>query len=240
MSHGMQRPGAAGAAARHPKGAPNSSGGRFAPSPHDENATALSPIAPTKVRPPRQATEFIERMIQSGYLSPGARGMDPREAIEQHAEASVMHFVQKVSWYEQAGLYMRADAEDLREGDRIDLEPLLREYSKEAPEGDAEPSISELATVIQHDDIMADGRRVTSIHTDQVHIRLPLGTQVEFMPAPDNANRCDDCGDEMDDAEEDYLCSYCAAEQRAEEAAILAEVSDDGDSASYRPSYPSR
>ncbi|MFC8798563.1 hypothetical protein ACFT2C_12590 [Promicromonospora sp. NPDC057138] len=231
MSHGMQRPGAARAAARHPKGAPNSSGGRFAPSPHDENATALSPIAPPKVRPSRQTTEFIERMVQTGYLSPGARAMDPREAIEQHAEASVMLFVQKVSWYEQAGLYMRADAEDIREGDRIDVEPLMREYSKDALEGDAKPSISELATVIQHDDIMVDGRRVTSIHTDQAHIQVPLGTQVEFMPAPDNANRCDDCGDEMDDAEEDYLCSFCAADQRAEEAAILAEASDDGDGA---------
>ncbi|MFC6511107.1 hypothetical protein ACFQBY_21880 [Promicromonospora citrea] len=89
--------------------------------------------------------------------------------------------------------------------------------------------MSELATVIQHDDIVVDGRRVTSIHTEQMHIEVPLGTQVEFMPAPDNANRCDECGDEMDDAEEDYLCSSCAAEQRAEEAVIPAEVSDDDD-----------
>lgn len=230
---------AAGAPARHPKGAPSSVGGRFAPSPHDENATALSPPAPAKVRPPKQATEFVDRMIQAGYLSPGARGMDPREVIEQHAEASVMLFVQKVSWYEQAGLYMRAGAEDIREGDRIDLEPLLREYSKDALEGDAEPSMPELATVVQHDGIMVDGRRVTSIHTDQAHIQVPLGTQVEFMPAPDNANRCDDCGDEMDDAEEDYLCSSCAAEQRAEKAAILAEASDDGDHGWNRSHHPS-
>ncbi|NNH54590.1 hypothetical protein HLB15_20390 [Promicromonospora citrea] len=52
--------------------------------------------------------------------------------IEQHAEASAMPFVQKASWYEQAGMYMRAGAEDIREGDRIDLEPLMREYSKDA------------------------------------------------------------------------------------------------------------
>lgn len=240
MNHGRQPSAAAGASARHPKGAPNSSGGRFAPSPHGESATALPPNAPTKVRSPRQATEFIERMIQAGFFAPGARGMDPREVIEQNADANGMPFVQKVSWYEQAGLYMQADAEDIREGDRIDLEPLLREYSKEDLDGDAEPSMSELATVIQHDDIMVDGRRMTSIYTDQVHIQVPLGTRVEFTPAPDNANRCDDCGDEMDDAEEDYQCSSCAAEQRAEEAAILTEVSDDRGGKRYRPRYPSR
>lgn len=219
---------AAGSAARRPKGAPNSSGGQFSPSRHDESATTLPVATPAAVRSPRQATEFIERKIQAGHLSPSARGMDPREVIEQNAEANGMPFAWKLSWYEQAGLYMQADAEDIREGDRIDLEPLLREYSKDALEGDAEPAMSELETVLQHDDIMVDGRRVTSIHTAQVHIEVPLGTQVEFMPAPDNANRCDSCGDEMDDAEEDYLCSYCAAEERLEEAAILAEVYDDG------------
>lgn len=65
------------------------------------------------------ASPGVERLIARGVLSPGARGMDPREAIDQHAEATGAPFAERVELLREVGLRPRFDVGDLLDGEKL-------------------------------------------------------------------------------------------------------------------------
>ncbi|GAB3161691.1 hypothetical protein GCM10027059_12510 [Myceligenerans halotolerans] len=137
--------------------------------------------------------------------------MNPRDVIEQHADATAAPYAEKVGWYQSAGLYLRGTVGDLVVEDRVDFEPLWREYSDVADDAHSlEPAESELATVLSvtGDDDSA-GHRLR-VRTDQGEVRVRPNDSVEYLPAEDCANRCDECGDELDHADDLPTCTGCA------------------------------
>ncbi len=90
--------------ARVPAGV--TTGGQFAVSARSESAVDL-------------AGPGIESLICRGVLSPGARGMNPREAIDQYAEATGAPFAERVDLLREVGLRPRFDVGDLLDGEKL-------------------------------------------------------------------------------------------------------------------------
>lgn len=77
-----------------------SAGGQFAASARSESAVELGGSG-------------IETLVRRGVLSPGARGMDPREAIDQYVESTGAPFVERVALLREVGLSPRFAIGDL-------------------------------------------------------------------------------------------------------------------------------
>lgn len=154
-----------------------SEGGQFANATRNEADVSL-------VTQPAQ--RHIELLIAAGRLSPAARGMDPREALEQMTEAEALTFSDSAAEFALAGLAMRAPAASLAVGDTLveaDGTHCEIEHVK----------VTSLDVELELD----DGRS------------LVLGTneQVDFTPGP---GRCAGCGSELDGAGWDGYCGECA------------------------------
>jgi len=151
---------------------------------------------------------FINSLVVSGVLSPAARDMDPREAVEQHAEANAMTFAEKASLFDQANVMFLGPVEGLVDGDMVDLKPLLIAHGTRDESYDADLMIAtcDLAVV---EDLHPTNDGLVMICTDQMNLAVPAGTQVEYRPT--QANRCAQCGADSTNGEGfDGMCGNCA------------------------------
>lgn len=83
-----------------------------------------APLAPAPTADERRGA-YIEQMIGAGELAPAARDMEPREAIEQWAQANAVSYSERVDKLAGAGLLPVTRADDIGPGEAIDLEPIL-------------------------------------------------------------------------------------------------------------------
>lgn len=159
----------------------------------------LDPADVLTADPAMRAVGHIETMIARGQLSPAARGMEPREAIEQWAEANVASLREQQAEYEQAGMYLRLTPDALVAGDAVDLEPIIREFGdSEVDEADLMAAECELAEVLEIED---DGALV--IHTTQGTWGVPRDFRVDMQLG---SGRCAKCGEPKP---EPGLCQEC-------------------------------
>ena len=151
---------------------------------------------------------FINSLVAAGVLSPGARDMDPRAAVEQHAEANVMTYAEKADLFDRANVMFVGTVEALVEADLVDLEPLLLAYGARDESFDADliTTLDELATV---EAVATNPDGSMTIYTDQMNLAVPAGAEVEYRPSM--ASRCCECGESSTGGDgSDGLCGNCA------------------------------
>lgn len=141
------------------------------------------------------AREHIELLIAAGRLAPGARGMDPREAIEQMAEVEGADYTDTTAELALAGLQRRGRAEHLVPGDRVLLEGRL--------------------VGVEH--VERSSFAVALLLDDGATLSLSYVDDVDFEPG---AGRCSACGNELEVAGRHgrWLCGPCADDAAADDA----------------------
>ena len=186
--------------ARQPAGTP--AGGEFTTSAHAESPTVLtSPAAAT-----------IERMIARGDLSPAARGMDPRDAIEQWAEANGAPWEDRVIALRAAGLNPVVRGDELQPGDLLQVGELTGRddvtltLDENAGAGVTAVAIAETkdrtSTTVTH--YVRDENYWRNVGT----LTVETNAELEIDPSPD---RCSSCGRDAGGGDgSDGRCGNCA------------------------------
>jgi len=151
-------------------------GGQFAPTSRTEAPVRLSAAA----------ARHVSALISSGRLSPAARDMDPREAIEQMSEAEALNLSERAEQLAQAGLPVRDRADTLLVGDVL----LGHDGTRREVE---DTTLTERTIELETD----DGDTLTFDRNEQVDFELGHG-------------RCTSCGQESDPDGWDGLCGSCA------------------------------
>ncbi|WP_156251017.1 hypothetical protein [Pseudactinotalea terrae] len=151
-------------------------GGQFAPTSRTE----------ASVRLPAAAAQHVSALITAGRLSPAGRGMDPREAIEQMAEAEALNISEKAHQLARAGLSVRDRADTLVVGDVL--------IGRDGTRREVEHTVLTERTVELETD---EGVTLTLDRDERVDFELGHG-------------RCSTCGEELDLGGWDGLCGSCA------------------------------
>lgn len=159
---------------------PRHGDGKFSHKPHLETSVTLN------VDQEAAAMIHVERLIAAGRLSPAARGMDPREAIDQMAAAEALDYSEHSAELAAAGLHRRGRPADLLPGDEVIL------------------AHGPVEVTAVHD---AGQGRVTLELDNGSSWTLPGDDDVEFDTGP---NRCLGCGQEADYDGWDGHCGECA------------------------------
>lgn len=181
-----------------------STGGQFTAAARAESSVDLS-------------ASGMESLIRRGVLSPGARGMDPREAIDQHAEATGATFAERVDMLGEVGLRPRLRVDDLLDGEKLaraDLEAVdLAEVEVDLVDGVDEFTVWRRPQKVR-------GRW-------RVDLGDEFGTAAGVIYANDEAlvavaeydeeERCSQCGANLADGEGfDGRCGNCADRAEAD------------------------
>lgn len=190
---------------RQPAGTPT--GGQFAVTARPENVTVL----------PDRAQTAIETMISLGALSPAARGMDPREAIDQWAEANGAPWEDRMLALRAAGMFPVLRADELQPGDLAQVDDLTGRDDVTLT-----LDVDDVTEVVIAETTATTGTTITFRLRDTDY-SAQLGTltiarhaTLEVDPSPD---RCTSCG--LDAADADGLggrCWECAASLDTEAA----------------------
>ena len=164
--------------------------------------------------PVRQGTHpGIDRLIGLGFLSPAARDMDPREAVDQWCEANAATLRERHDMLGAIGQMPRLRPADLSVGDTVDLVPVVARYSNTvdpAAEIAAEFEYAQIVepTTVERSLAAGYGGKVAVIHTDQGSWAVDENDELDVHPDFDGT-RCNNCGEPVG-LDQDRINGHCA------------------------------